>query len=60
MQNTPATPQNKHFSHLGIHSAVFQAEVLAISEVAMNLLLKNMQNQSIVLLVDSQAAIKHS
>ena len=28
------------FFHLGIHSTVFQAEVLAISEVAKNLLLE--------------------
>ena len=56
----PNNSPKQAFSHLGIHSAVFQAEVLAISEVAMNLLLKKMQNQSIVLLVDSQAAIKHS
>ena len=38
---------------------MFQAEVLAISEVAKNLLLqKKMHNQSIVVLFDSQAAIK--
>ena len=37
---------------------MFQAEVLAISEVAKNLLLDKMHNQSIVALVDSQAAIK--
>ena len=37
---------------------MFQAEVLAISEEAKNLLLKKMHNQSIVVLVDSQAAIK--
>ena len=36
---------------------MFQAEVLAISEVAKNLLLEKMHNQSIVLLGDSQAAI---
>ena len=45
------------FLHLGIYSTVFQAEVLAISEVAKNLLLKKMHNQSIVSLGDSQAAI---
>ena len=44
--------------HLGIYGTVFQAEVLVISEVAKNLLLKKMHNQSIVVLVDSQAAIK--
>ena len=37
---------------------MLQAEVLAISEVAKNLLLDKMHNQSIVVLVDSQAAIK--
>ena len=37
---------------------MFQAEVLAISQVAKNLLLDKMHNQSIVALVDSQAAIK--
>ena len=58
MPNTQTTPQNKHFFHLGIYSTVFQAEVLAISEVAKNLLLNKMHNQSIVALVDSQAAIK--
>ena len=41
-----------------IHSTVFQAEVLAISEEAKNLLLEKMHNQSIVVLVDNQAAIK--
>ena len=44
--------------HLGIHSTVFQEEVLAIPEVAKNLLLEKIHNQSIVVLVDSQAAIK--
>ena len=33
---------------LEIHSTVFQAEVLAISEVAKNLLLEKMYNQSFV------------
>ena len=37
---------------------MFQAEVLAISEVAKNLHLEKMHNQNIVVLVDSQAAIK--
>ena len=37
---------------------MFRAEVLAISEVAKNLLLEKMYNQGIVVLVDSQAAIK--
>ena len=46
------------FFHFGIYSTVFQAEVLAISEVAKNLFLEKMHNQSIVVLVDSQAAIK--
>ena len=46
------------FFHRGIYSTVFQAELLAISEVAKKLLWKKMYNQSIVVLVDSQAAIK--
>ena len=37
---------------------MFQAEVLAISEVAKNLLWEKMLNQSIVVLVDIQAAFK--
>ena len=37
---------------------MFQAEVLAITEVAKKLLLEKMHNQSAVELVDSQAAIK--
>ena len=37
---------------------MFLAEVLAISKVAKNLLLDKMHNQSIVVPVDSQAAIK--
>ena len=46
------------FFHHGIHSTVFQAEVLAISEMAKNLLLEKMHDQGIVVLVDSQAGIK--
>ena len=46
------------FFHLGIYSIVLLAEGLAFSEVAKNLLLEKMHNQSIVVLVDSQAAIK--
>ena len=42
MPNTQTTPQNKHFFHLGIYSTVFQAKVLAISQVAKNLLLDKM------------------
>ena len=37
---------------------MFQAEVLTVSEVSKNLLLEKMHNQSIVVPVDSQAAIK--
>ena len=54
----PNNSPKQAFFHLGIYSLVFQAEVLAISEVAKNLLLEKMHNQSIVVLVDSQAAIK--
>ena len=46
------------FFHFGIYSTVFQAEVLAISEMAKNLLWEKMHNQNIVVLFDSQAAIK--
>ena len=46
------------FFHLGTYSTVLQAEVLAISEVTKNLLLEKMHNQNIVVLFDSQAAIK--
>ena len=46
------------FFYLAIHITVFQTEVLAIPEVAKYLLLEKMHNQSIVVLVDSQAAIK--
>ena len=34
----PNNSPNQAFFHLGIHSTVFQAEVLAISEMAKNLL----------------------
>ena len=54
----PNNSPKQAFFHLGIYSTVFHAEVLAISEVAKNLLLDKMHNQSIVALVDSQAAIK--
>ena len=54
----PNNSPKQAFFHLGMYSTVFQAEVLAISEVAKNLLLDKMHNQSIVALVDSQAAIK--
>ena len=46
------------FFHLGMHSTVLEAEVLAIPEVAKNLLLKKLHNESIVVRVDGQAAIK--
>ena len=43
MQNTQTTLQNEHF---GMHSIVLQAKVLAITEVAKNLLLiKNAQSK---------------
>ena len=54
----PNSSPKQAFFHLGIHDTVFQAEVFAIPEVAKNLLLEKMHNQSIVVLVDSQAAIK--
>ena len=54
----PNNSRKQAFFHLEIYSAGFQAEVLAISEVAKNLLWEKMHNQNIVVLVDSQAAIK--
>ena len=54
----PNNSTKQAFFHLGIYSTVFQAEVFAISEVAKNLLLEKMHNQSIVVLLDSQAATK--
>ena len=44
--------------HLGIYSTVFQTKVSAIAEVAKNLLWEKMHNQSMVVLIDCQAAIK--
>ena len=55
---SPNNSPKQAFYHLGIYSTVFQAKVLAILKVAKNLLLEKMLNQSIVVLVDSQAAIK--
>ena len=54
----PNNSPKQAFFHLGIHSTVFQAEVLAVSEVAKNLHLEKMHNQNIVVLIDSQAALK--
>ena len=54
----PNNSQKQAFSHLGIYSTVFQAEDLAISEMAKNLLWGKMHNQNIVVLVNSQAVIK--
>ena len=54
----PNNSPKQAFFHLGIYSIVFQAEVLAISEVTKNLFLEKMQNQSIVVLVDSPAATR--
>ena len=54
----PNNSPKQAFFHLGIYSTMFQAEVLAVSEMAKNLLFEKMHNQSIVVLVDNQAAIK--
>ena len=54
----PNNSPKQAFFYGGIYSAVFQAEVLAISKVAKNLLLEKVHNPSIVALVESQAAIK--
>ena len=54
----PNNSPKQAFSHLGIYSTDFLAEVLAISEVTKNLFLEKMHNLTVVVLVDSQAAIK--
>ena len=55
----PNNSPKQAFFHLEIYSTVFQAEVFAIPKVAKNHpLLEKMHNQSIVVLDDSQAAIK--
>ena len=54
----PNNSPKQAFFHLGVYITVFQAEVLAISEVVKNLLLEKTHNSSIVVLVDCQAAIK--
>ena len=54
----PNNSPKQAFFHNGIYSTVFQAEVIAISEMAKNLVWEKMRNQNIVVLVDSQAAIK--
>ena len=54
----PNNSPKEAFFHLGIYSTVFQAEILAISKMAKNLLLEKMHNQSIAALIDSQAVIK--
>ena len=54
----PSNSPKQAFFHLEIYSTVFQAEVFAISEMAKNLLWEKMHNRNIVVLVDSQAAIK--
>ena len=51
----PNNSPKQAFFHLVIYSTVFQAKVLNISKVSKNLLLEKMHNQSIVVLVDSQA-----
>ena len=43
----PNNSPTQAFSHFGIYRTVFQAEVLAISEMAKNLVFKKMHNQSI-------------
>ena len=53
----PNDSPKQAFFHLGIYRTVFKAKVFAISEVAKSPLLKKMLIQSIVVLVDSQAAI---
>ena len=54
----PNNSLQQAFFHRGIYSTVFQAEVLAISNMAKNPVYEKMHNQSIVVLVDSLAATK--
>ena len=54
----PNNSPKQAFFHLVIYSTVFQAEVLAVFKGTKNLLLEKMHNQSIVVLVNGQAAIK--
>ena len=51
-------PAKEASFHLGKHSTVFQAEIFALLQIAKELLTEKMQNQTIVILADSQAAIK--
>ena len=53
IEEYPNNSPRQTFFHLGIYGTVFQAEVLAISEVEKNLLLEKMCNQSTVELGDS-------
>ena len=48
---------DQNFFHLGRYSTVFQAEVFAIAEVAKKLIMHRIVNETIIILVDSQAAI---
>ena len=48
---------DQNFFHLGRYSTVFQAEVVAIAEVAKKLIMDRIVNEKIIILVDSQAAI---
>ena len=57
IENPDNLPIKQASFYLGKHSTVFQAEVFAISQVAKNLCMEEMQNQDIVVLVDSQSAI---
>ena len=55
----PNNSSKQAFFHLGIYSTVFQAEVLAIFQKWQRTCFwKKMHNQSIVVLADSQAAIR--
>ena len=49
---------DKDFFHLGSLTTVFQAEVFAISQTAEKLYMEEITNHLIVILSDSQAAIK--
>ena len=57
MQNTQTTPSSKHFFSMK-YTALFPGRRISHFRSGKNLLLEKMHNQSIVVLVDSQAAIK--
>ena len=58
MQNTQTAPQNKHFSTLDLQYLVPGRSLSYFRSGKEAVFGKKMHNQSIVVLIDSQAAIK--